>query len=89
MKRTENTSPFRQLLKIIENEAYDFDLECKSHNLEELNVNFCNGYRTAINTILERALAIYNRGLRGRHLVLDFTKPETTATLIEQFKKER
>ena len=84
----ESRSPFRQLLKVIENEAYDFDLLCKSRNLEELNINFCNGYRTAINSILARALAIYNRGLSGRFLLLDDTKSETTKTLLEQFEKE-
>ena len=80
-------SPFQELLKAIENEVYDFELECRCHKLDELNVEFCKGYRAAINSVLTVALSIYNRGLKAKYLILDVESKETTDTLIEAFKK--
>ena len=88
MKRKTNASPFRQLLKAIENEVYDFELECKCHNVNELSKDFVRGYRTAINNLLIYALSIYNRGLKAEFLVLDCTAEATTQKLLAQFKKE-
>lgn len=88
MKGVKRLSPFQELLKAIENEAYDFELRCKSHNFEELNADFCRGYKSAINSVLTVALSIYDRGLSGKYLMLDIDSHETTQKLLDGFKKE-
>lgn len=90
----ESRSPFRQLLKYIEDEAYDFELRINYHNLrnEKLREEFTRGYRSAINHILTQALAIYNRGLKGndvKYMLMRDDEEETTKALLERINEKR
>ena len=60
MKYTRKLSPFQELLKALENEAFIKSIEFQAHP-EKFDSSWLSGYMTALNNAINKAYAIYNR----------------------------
>lgn len=74
------------MLRAIENEVFNLALSAQSN--EKMNNDFIIGYRCALNILLEKAYAIYNRRFPADFITLDETKEETTKRLLEALKRD-
>lgn len=86
MKGRKKLSPFEQLLRAIERELYDLTLELQKEH-KGLNMDYMQGYRAALNVMLEKAYAIYNRRFPGEFVALDERTEEATAKLLKMLKR--
>ena len=75
------------MLKVIENELFDLSLQAQSADIKKLNLDFLQGYRSALNVLLERAYAIYNRRFPAEFVFLDERTENASQILLEALKK--
>jgi hypothetical protein len=80
-------SPFMQLLRVVESELYDLSLQMQYTGSKNYNPEFVLGYRCALNVILERAYAIYNRRYPDGIGALDEREESATEYLLRIIKK--
>ena len=80
-------SPFQELLRYVEGAIFDLALELQLPSNEKPNYDFVIGYRCALNFVLEKAYAIYNRRFPAEFITLDERTEEATQRLLEALKK--
>ena len=80
-------SPFQELLRYVEGAIFDLTLELQLPTTEKRNPDFVFGYRCALNLILEKAYAIYNRRFPAEFILLDERTEEASQRLLEALKK--
>lgn len=86
MRGSKKLSPFEQMLRAIESELYDLTLELQGEH-EGLNMDYVQGYRAALNVMLEKAYAIYNRRFPGEFIALDERTEEASKKILAMLKR--
>lgn len=87
MRGQKRLSPFQQLIRAIEGELLTLSVQCQTTPAEELKLDYVLGYRCALNVLLERAYAIYNRQWLPGTFELDECSESASETLISALKE--
>ena len=86
MKKKKRLSPFEELYSLIEQEICDLVLKAQLYD-EYLNSPYWVGYRVALNYMLDRATAIYNRGWRYQNIGTDYRKLDAHEEILKAKKR--
>lgn len=86
MKGRKRLSPFAELLRVVESEIFDLTMELQREGTE-WDASFVMGYRCALNVILERAYAIYNRQWVDGFGSIDERTESASEYLLQQIKR--